>query len=175
MPKVIPENDIMVAASLLMKLSNLQLTGLKNYLMQNGQMFSLIRVPRQMRQLCLQYLSQVMCFLGLDLSHGGHLTHGSFVNYSGILYRPVAYEVKEESGLVDYDMMEELALKEKPKLIIAGASAYSRDWDYKRMREIADKAGALLMADIAHPAGFIATGIAESSFSPLPYCYLHNT
>ncbi len=108
-------------------------------------------------------------FLGLDLSHGGHLTHGSFVNYSGILYRPVAYEVKEESGLVDYDMMERLALKEKPKLIIAGASAYSRDWDYKRMREIADKAGALLMADIAHPAGFIATGILNH---PFPHCHI---
>jgi glycine hydroxymethyltransferase len=108
-------------------------------------------------------------FLGLDLSHGGHLTHGSFVNYSGILYRPVAYKVRQETGMIDYDMMEELALKEKPKLIIAGASAYSRDWDYRRMREIADMSGALLMADIAHPAGFIATGILNH---PLPWCHI---
>ncbi len=108
-------------------------------------------------------------FLGLDLSHGGHLTHGSFVNYSGILYKPVAYEVKKDSGLVDYDMMERLALKEKPKLIVAGASAYSRDWDYKRMRDIADSAGALLMADIAHPAGFIAKGILNN---PFPHCHI---
>jgi glycine hydroxymethyltransferase len=108
-------------------------------------------------------------FLGLDLSHGGHLTHGSFVNYSGILYRPVAYKVRQETGMIDYDMMEELALKEKPKLIVAGASAYSRDWDYKRMREIADMSGALLMADIAHPAGFIATGILNH---PLPWCHI---
>ena len=108
-------------------------------------------------------------FLGLDLSHGGHLTHGSLVNYSGILYKPVAYEVKKETGLVDYDMMERLALKEKPKLIVAGASAYSRDWDYKRMREIADSAGALLMADIAHPAGFIAKGILNN---PFPHCHI---
>lgn len=108
-------------------------------------------------------------FLGLDLSHGGHLTHGSFVNYSGILYKPVAYEVKKESGTVDYDMMEQLARKEKPKLIVAGASAYSRDWDYKRMREIADSAGALLMADIAHPAGFIAKGLLNN---PFPHCHI---
>lgn len=108
-------------------------------------------------------------FLGLDLSHGGHLTHGSFVNFSGILYNPIAYEVKEETGTVDYDMMEELAIKEKPKLIVAGASAYSRDWDYKRMRAIADKAGALLMADIAHPAGLIATGLLNH---PFPHCHI---
>lgn len=108
-------------------------------------------------------------FLGLDLSHGGHLTHGSFVNYSGILYKPVAYEVQKESGTVDYDMMEQLALKEKPKLIIAGASAYSRDWDYERMRYIADSAGALLMADIAHPAGFIAKGLLNH---PFPHCHI---
>jgi glycine hydroxymethyltransferase len=108
-------------------------------------------------------------FLGLDLSHGGHLTHGSFVNFSGILYNPFAYEVKEETGIVDYDMMEELAMKEKPKLIVAGASAYSRDWDYKRMRSIADKVGALLMADIAHPAGLIATGLLNH---PFPHCHI---
>ncbi len=111
-------------------------------------------------------------FLGLDLSHGGHLTHGSFVNYSGILYRPVAYKVKEETGIIDYDMMEELAMKEKPKLIVAGASAYSRDWDYARMRTIADKVGAILMADIAHPAGLIATGYLNPVF---PHCHIVTT
>jgi glycine hydroxymethyltransferase len=111
-------------------------------------------------------------FLGLDLSHGGHLTHGSPVNYSGILYRAVAYTVKEETGVVDYDMMEKLALKEKPKLIVAGASAYSRDWDYKRMREIADSVGAILMADIAHPAGIIAVGLLDH---PFPYCHIVTT
>ncbi len=108
-------------------------------------------------------------FLGLDLSHGGHLTHGSFVNYSGILYNPVAYGVGKETGTVDYDMMEEVALREKPKLIIGGASAYSRDWDYARMREIADKVGALLMFDIAHPAGLIAAGILKN---PFPHAHI---
>ncbi|MBT3207336.1 MAG: serine hydroxymethyltransferase [Bacteroidetes bacterium] len=108
-------------------------------------------------------------FLGFDLSHGGHLTHGSFVNFSGILYRPVAYGVKEETGTVDYDMMEEVAIKEKPKMLLAGASAYSRDWDFARMREIADKVGALLMADIAHPAGLIATGLLNN---PFPHCHI---
>ncbi|MFB6340410.1 serine hydroxymethyltransferase [Saccharicrinis sp. FJH62] len=101
-------------------------------------------------------------FLGLDLAHGGHLSHGSLVNSSGILYRPVAYSVKEDTGLVDYDQMEELAIKEKPKLIIGGASAYSRDWDYERMRAIADKVGALLMIDMAHPAGLIAAGLLKN-------------
>lgn len=108
-------------------------------------------------------------FLGLDLSHGGHLTHGSFVNYSGILYNPVPYEVKEETGCVDYEMMEQLAIKEKPRMIIAGASAYSRDWDYERMRKISDKVGAILMADIAHPAGLIATGLLNH---PFPHCHI---
>lgn len=108
-------------------------------------------------------------FLGLDLSHGGHLTHGSFVNYSGILYNPVPYEVKEETGCVDYEMMEQLAMKEKPRMIIAGASAYSRDWDYERMRGISDKVGAILMADIAHPAGLIATGLLNN---PFPHCHI---
>ncbi len=111
-------------------------------------------------------------FLGLNLSHGGHLTHGSFVNYSGILYNAVSYNVKEETGRVDYDEMEELALKEKPKLIVGGASAYSRDWDYKRMREIADKVGALLMFDISHPAGLIAAGLLKS---PFPYAHIVTT
>jgi glycine hydroxymethyltransferase len=108
-------------------------------------------------------------FLGLDLSHGGHLSHGSPVNSSGILYKPLAYSLKEETGRVDYDMMEQIALKEKPKLIIAGASAYSRDWDYARMRAIADKIGALLMADIAHPAGLIAKGLLNH---PFPHCHI---
>lgn len=110
--------------------------------------------------------------MGLDLSHGGHLSHGSPVNYSGILYRAVSYTVNEETGLIDYDKMEEIAIKEKPKLIIAGASAYSRDWDYKRMREIADKVGAILMADIAHPAGIIAKGFLNN---PFPYCHVVTT
>ena len=111
-------------------------------------------------------------FMGLDLSHGGHLSHGSHVNSSGILYRPVAYHVKEETGLVDYDEMEAIAKKEKPKLIIAGASAYSRDWDYERMRAIADEVGAILMADIAHPAGIIAKGLLND---PIEYCHIVTT
>jgi glycine hydroxymethyltransferase len=101
-------------------------------------------------------------FMGLDLSHGGHLSHGSPVNSSGILYRPVSYVVKQETGRVDYDMMEEVALREKPKLIVAGASAYSREWDYRRMRDIADRSGALLMVDMAHPAGLIAAGLLDN-------------
>ncbi|MDD3011997.1 MAG: aminotransferase class I/II-fold pyridoxal phosphate-dependent enzyme, partial [Bacteroidales bacterium] len=92
-------------------------------------------------------------FMGLDLSHGGHLSHGSPVNSSGILYNPVAYEVEQDTGMIDYDKMEKAALKHQPKLIIAGASAYSRDWDYARMRVIADKVNAILMADISHPSG----------------------
>jgi len=108
-------------------------------------------------------------FLGLDLAHGGHLTHGSPVNYSGILYQPIAYQVREDTGLVDYDQMEKLAIEHKPKLIVAGASAYSRDWDYARMRAIADKVGALLMADIAHPAGLIA---AKELNNPFTYCHI---
>ena len=101
-------------------------------------------------------------FMGLNLAHGGHLSHGSPVNSSGILYKPVAYGVKEETGMVDYDMMEEIALKEKPKMIIGGASAYSREWDYERMRKIADMIGAILMVDMAHPAGLIATGLLKN-------------
>ncbi len=108
-------------------------------------------------------------FLGLDLSHGGHLSHGSPVNSSGILYRPVAYGVDPDTGRVDYDAMEEIALREKPKLIIGGASAYSREWDYKRMREIADKTGAMLMIDMAHPAGLIAAGLLDN---PLEYAHI---
>ncbi len=111
-------------------------------------------------------------FMGLDLAHGGHLSHGSPVNSSGILYHPVAYRVEESTGIINYDTMEEVALKERPKLIIAGASAYSRDWDYKRMREIADKIGAILMADIAHPAGLIARGLLND---PLPWCHVVTT
>jgi glycine hydroxymethyltransferase len=111
-------------------------------------------------------------FMGLDLSHGGHLSHGAPVNLSGILYRPVAYTVSEQTGTIDYDNMERIALAEKPKLIIAGASAYPRDWDYARMRQIADKVGALLMADIAHPAGLIAAGLLED---PLPHCHIITT
>lgn len=111
-------------------------------------------------------------FMGLDLSHGGHLSHGAPVNLSGILYRPVAYSVSEETGTIDYEQMEKVARTERPKLIIAGASAYPRDWDYKRMREIADEIGAVLMADIAHPAGLIAAGLLND---PLPYCHIVTT
>lgn len=108
-------------------------------------------------------------FLGLDLAHGGHLSHGSPVNLSGKHYNPVAYHVDKDTNLVDYDEVAELARKHKPKLIIAGASAYSRDWDYARMRQIADETGALLMADIAHPAGLIAAGLLED---PIPHCHV---
>jgi glycine hydroxymethyltransferase len=108
-------------------------------------------------------------FLGLDLSHGGHLSHGSPVNLSGLWYKAVSYGVKENTGLVNYEMMEKLALEHRPKLIIGGASAYSRDWDYARMRQIADKVGALLMVDMAHPAGLIAAGLLNS---PLPHAHI---
>ncbi len=111
-------------------------------------------------------------FMGLDLSHGGHLSHGSPVNSSGLLYRPVAYTVEEATGTINYDIMEKVALAEKPKLIIAGASAYSRDWDYERMRAIADKIGAILMADISHPAGLIAKGLLNN---PIPHCHIVTT
>ncbi|MFZ7145823.1 MAG: serine hydroxymethyltransferase, partial [Bacteroidota bacterium] len=110
--------------------------------------------------------------LGFDLSHGGHLTHGSSVNFSGKLYRPTFYGVRQETGQVDYDAMEVTARKEKPKLIIAGASSYSRDWDFVRMRKIADEVGSLLMADIAHPAGLIARGLLND---PLPHCHIVTT
>jgi len=111
-------------------------------------------------------------FMGLDLSHGGHLSHGSPVNSSGILYRPVAYNLNPDTEQVDYDKLEEIALREKPKLIIAGASAYSRDWDYARMRQVADMVGALLMAEIAHPAGLIAKGLLRH---PFPHCHIVTT
>ncbi len=111
-------------------------------------------------------------FMGLDLSHGGHLSHGAPVNLSGILYRPVAYTVDEKTATIDYDVMERVAMEEKPKLIIAGASAYPREWDYARMREIADKIGAILMADIAHPAGLIAAKLLND---PLPHCHIVTT
>ncbi len=108
-------------------------------------------------------------FLGFDLSHGGHLTHGSPVNFSGRLYNPVFYGVDKETGLIDYDAVAEIAEREKPKMIIAGASAYSREIDYKRFREIADSVGAILFADIAHPAGLIAKGLLGD---PLPHCHV---
>ena len=108
-------------------------------------------------------------FLGFDLSHGGHLTHGSPVNFSGRLYTPVFYGVVKETGLIDYDAVAEIAEREKPKMIIAGASAYSREIDYKRFREIADSVGAILFADIAHPAGLIAKGLLGD---PLPHCHV---
>jgi glycine hydroxymethyltransferase len=108
-------------------------------------------------------------FLGLNLAHGGHLSHGSSVNTSGILYHAVGYNLNKETGRVDYDEMEQLAVEHKPKLIIGGGSAYSREWDYKRMREIADKVGALLMIDMAHPAGLIAAGLLDN---PLKYAHI---
>lgn len=110
--------------------------------------------------------------MGLDLSQGGHLTHGSPVNYSGKLYRPVFYGVDRESGRVDMNLVEEIAHREKLKLLICGASAYSRDWDYKRFREIADSVGALLMADVSHPAGLIAKGLLND---PLQHCHIVTT
>ena len=108
-------------------------------------------------------------FLGLDLSHGGHLSHGSPVNSSGILYNAVSYGLDESTGRIDYDKMEEIALREKPKMIIGGASAYSRDWDYARMRSIADKIGAIFIVDMAHPAGLIAAGLLKN---PLDHAHI---
>ena len=108
-------------------------------------------------------------FMGLNLAHGGHLSHGSAVNTSGIIYTPCEYNLNQETGRVDYDQMEEVALRERPKLIIGGGSAYSREWDYKRMREIADKVGALLMIDMAHPAGLIAAGLLDN---PVKYAHI---
>jgi glycine hydroxymethyltransferase len=110
--------------------------------------------------------------LGFDLSHGGHLTHGSPVNFSGRLYNPVFYGVDEETGVLNYDKIQAIATKERPKLIIAGASAYSRDMDFKKFREIADSVGAILLADISHPAGLIAKGILND---PLPHCHIVTT
>ncbi|MBP6511320.1 MAG: serine hydroxymethyltransferase [Bacteroidia bacterium] len=110
--------------------------------------------------------------LGFDLSHGGHLTHGSPVNFSGKLYVPSFYGVEKSTGLIDYNKLEATAKKEKPKLIICGASAYSRDWDYVRLRKIADKVGALLLADISHPSGLIAKGLLND---PVPHCHIITT
>ena len=112
------------------------------------------------------------CFMGLNLDHGGHLSHGSLVNTSGILYRPIGYNLNRETGRVDYDEMESLAKEHKPKLIIGGGSAYSREWDYARMRKIADEVGALLMIDMAHPAGLIAAGLLEN---PVKYAHIVTT
>lgn len=110
--------------------------------------------------------------LGFDLAHGGHLTHGSPVNFSGKLYQPVFYGVEQETGVLNYDKIQEIATKEQPKIIIAGASAYSRDMDFKRFREIADSVGALLLADISHPAGLIAKGLLND---PIPHCHIVTT
>lgn len=108
-------------------------------------------------------------FMGLNLDHGGHLSHGSPVNTSGILYNPIGYNLKKETGRVDYDEMEQLAIQHKPKLIVGGGSAYSREWDYARMRDIADKVGAIFMVDMAHPAGLIAAGLLDN---PLKYAHI---
>jgi glycine hydroxymethyltransferase len=115
---------------------------------------------------CLQPGDKI---LGFDLSHGGHLTHGSPVNFSGKLYKPFFYGVSKETGLVDYDILEETARKEQPKMIICGASAYSRDWDYARIRKVADEIGAIVLADISHPAGLIAAGLLND---PLEHCHI---
>lgn len=118
---------------------------------------------------CLQPGDKI---LGFDLSHGGHLTHGSPVNFSGKLYNPVFYGVEKETGKLNYDKIQEIAFAEKPKMIIAGASAYSRDMDFKRFREIADSVGALLLADVSHPAGLIAKGLLSD---PIPHCHIVTT
>jgi len=110
--------------------------------------------------------------LGFDLSHGGHLTHGSAVNFSGKLYEPHFYGVRKDTGYVDYDQLKEVALREKPKMIICGASAYSRDWDYEFIRKVADEVGALVLADISHPSGLIARGLLTD---PLPHCHIVTT
>jgi len=110
--------------------------------------------------------------LGFDLSHGGHLTHGSSVNFSGKLYTPSFYGVEEDTGMIDYDHVDEIARKEKPKMIICGASAYSREWNYQRLRNISDEVGALLLADISHPAGLIARGLLDD---PLEHCHIVTT
>ncbi len=108
-------------------------------------------------------------FLGLNLAHGGHLSHGSPVNFSGLMYQALEYNVKENTGLVDYDQMEEVARRERPRLIVGGASAYSREWDYARMRRLADEIGAILMIDMAHPAGLIAAGLLDN---PVKYAHI---
>lgn len=118
---------------------------------------------------CLQPDDKI---LGFDLSHGGHLTHGSPVNFSGKLYKPFFYGVNKETGLVDYDKLEEVAKRERPRMIICGASAYSRDWDYVRIRKVADEIGALVLADISHPAGLIAAGLLND---PLEHCHIVTT
>ena len=118
---------------------------------------------------CLQPGDKI---LGFDLSHGGHLSHGSPVNFSGKYYEPHFYGVSKETGQVDYDALEAKAREEKPKLIICGASAYSRDWDYERIRKVADEIGALVLADISHPAGLIATGMLNN---PLDHCHIVTT
>ena len=108
-------------------------------------------------------------FMGMNLDHGGHLSHGSPVNFSGLVFNAIGYNVKEETGRVDYDEMEEIALRERPRLIVGGASAYSREWDYARMRKIADEIGAIFMVDMAHPAGLIAAGLLDN---PLKYAHI---
>lgn len=135
-------------------------------------MFSLIVVRKQIQLYLPACLKPGDKILGFDLSHGGHLTHGSPVNFSGKLYNPVFYGVEKETGVLNYDKIQEIAEKEKPQMIIAGASAYSRDIDFKRFREIADSVGALLLADVSHPAGLIAKGILSD---PIPHCHVVTT
>ena len=126
-------------------------------------------VVDQSEQIAIDRLKQIFGAEWANLAHGGHLSHGSLVNTSGIIYTPCEYNLNQETGRVDYDQMEEVALREKPKMIIGGGSAYSREWDYKRMREIADKIGAILMIDMAHPAGLIAAGELDN---PVKYAHI---
>ena len=135
-------------------------------------MFNLIQVLKQIQAVYHALLSPGDKILGFDLSHGGHLTHGSPVNFSGRLYNPVFYGVEKDTGVLNYENISKIALREKPKLIIAGASAYSRDIDFEKFREIADSVGAFLMGDISHPSGLIAKGILND---PIPHCHVVTT
>ena len=135
-------------------------------------MFSHILARKQMLRYILRCFNVGDKILGFDLSHGGHLTHGSSVNFSGKLYDPVFYGVEKDTGILNYDKIQEIATKEKPKMIIAGASAYSRDMDFERFRDIADSVNALLLGDISHPSGLIAKGILND---PIPHCHIVTT
>jgi len=162
----------MVAAKLLMKLKNWLLNGLKKLFgaeWANVQPHSGAQANAAVMLACLNPGDKI---LGFDLSHGGHLTHGSPVNFSGKLYKPSFYGVEEATGTIDFDKVIEIAQREKPKMIICGASAYSRDWDYKKLREAADSVGALLLADISHPAGLIARGLLTD---PMEHCHIVTT
>ena len=172
MQKDFPEEDITGAASLLMRQKIWPETEPKALFgaeWVNVQPHSGAQANAAVMLALLQPGDTIM---GFSLAHGGHLTHGSPVNFSGKLYKPVFYGVSEETGLIDMDEVREIALKERPRLLICGASAYSRDWDYATFRSIADEVGAILMADIAHPAGLIARGFLND---PMPHCHVVTT